>query len=169
MLFRITAIFLLLISLRSYAMGFTIDSSAFTAGSFIPSRYTCEAEDVSPPLSWHNIPSKTKSLALIVDDPDAPRGTWVHWVVFNLPATITALTEAADLPAGAINGKNSWHTNGYRGPCPPQGIHRYFFKLYALDTLLKLDAHADKAAVLSAMQGHVIVKSELMGKYQKES
>jgi len=147
-------------------MDFAIHSSAFTAGSVIPSRYTCDAEDFSPPLQWQNAPTKTTSFVLIVDDPDAPMGTWIHWVVFNIPGKIIDLKEAAGLPEGAISGKNSWQKNGYRGPCPPSGTHRYYFKLYALDILLKLDATADKAAVVNAMQGHVLASAELMAKYQ---
>ena len=151
-------------------------SSAFTDGQEIPRRYTCEGEDVSPPLAWSGAPAGTKTFALVVDDPDAPdpkapRMTWVHWVLYDIPATATALAEGAKraaLPAGAREGKNDWRRTGYGGPCPPIGRHRYFHKLYALDAALgDLDTPA-KAELERAMQGHVLAKAELIGTYQKK-
>ena len=153
--------------------GFELRSEAFQQGGAIPTRYTCEGDDVSPPLSWVHLPDKTRSLALIVDDPDAPdpdnpRTTWVHWVLFNLPPDATALDEAVkQLPAGARSGLNDWKKTGYGGPCPPIGRHRYFFKLYALSTVLELD-EPTKADLEAAMQGHVLQKTELIGTYQKQ-
>jgi Raf kinase inhibitor-like YbhB/YbcL family protein len=153
------------------AMSFTLMSTAFGNGQPIPTTYSCKGRDVSPPLTWNEPPAGTQSLALILDDPDAPAGTWVHWVIFNLPATARGLAEAtpkdAPLTAGGINGVNSWGRSGYGGPCPPSGTHRYFFKLYALDTLLALTASADKSQVLTAMEGHILAQSELMGTYSK--
>lgn len=150
-------------------MAFTLESSAFKANDMIPTRFTCDASNASPPLSWKGAPSTTQSFVLIMDDPDAPRGTWVHWVLFNIPASTTQLTEGNNIPQGATGAKNSWNDNNYGGPCPPSGTHRYFFKLYALDIFLKLDANADKETVLKAMQGHVLASAELMGKYQRMS
>ena len=148
-----------------------LTSSAFTQGQPIPLKYTCDGSNISPPLAWTGAPSSTKSFALIMDDPDAPAGTWVHWVIYNLPATEHALPEAvpatAKLADGALQGKNSWPKPGYGGPCPPSGTHRYFFKIFALDTLLKLPADADKAQLLAAMEGHVSAQAELMGTYKR--
>ena len=154
---------------------FRVTSSAFADQESIPQRYTCEGEDVSPPLAWLGVPEGTKSLALIVDDPDAPdpkapRRTWVHWVVYNLPPGVQTLPEGAaaeTLPSGAQAGRNDWKRTDYGGPCPPIGRHRYFHKLYALDAVLsELDAPS-KAKLESAMQGHVIGRAELIGTYQK--
>jgi Raf kinase inhibitor-like YbhB/YbcL family protein len=157
------------------AMALTLRSSAFQPNGEIPKRYTCEGDDVSPPLSWSDAPAGTKSFALIVDDPDAPdpkapRMTWVHWVLYNLPASATKLPEGmkpADLPAGTRQGLNDWKRTGYGGPCPPIGRHRYFFKLYALDTVLPDLGEASKAQVEQAMKGHVLANAELVGTYQK--
>lgn len=154
-------------------MSLELSSPAFTEGGSIPARYTCDGDDLSPALSWTGVPPGTESLALIVDDPDAPdpaapKRTWVHWVIYNLPPDTTALPEAADvgsLPAGARNGKNDWQRIGYGGPCPPVGRHRYFFKLYALDTRLPELANPDKKALERAIQGHVLAESVLMGTY----
>jgi len=156
-------------------MTFTLTSPAFAAGQDIPIDYTCEAGDVSPPLNWSEIPAGTKSLALIMDDPDAPdpaapKMTWVHWVLYNLPPTATGLPQAVEtdeLPPGTLCGKNDWKRTGYGGPCPPIGRHRYFFKLYALDTLLPDLKHPTKAQLEQAMEGHILGKAELMGYYQK--
>ena len=155
-------------------MALTIESSAFVAGGEIPRTYTCEGKDVSPPLAWSEEPSGTKSFALIVDDPDAPDPraptmTWVHWVVYNLPASIHELPEGAarTLPAGARDGRNDWKRTGYGGPCPPVGRHRYFHKLYALDVFLA-DLHEPaKAQLEAAMKGHILAHADLIGTYQK--
>jgi Raf kinase inhibitor-like YbhB/YbcL family protein len=156
-------------------MAFTITSTAFTAGHDIPTDYTCEGGDVSPALAFAGIPDGTKSLALIVDDPDAPdpaapKMTWVHWVLYNLPANTAKLAEAIEpdsLPTGTLEGKNDWKRTGYGGPCPPIGRHRYFFKLFALDTVLPDLKHPTKAQLEKAMEGHILAKAELMGTYQK--
>jgi Raf kinase inhibitor-like YbhB/YbcL family protein len=157
-------------------MSLTITSTAFAHDGAIPSLYTCEGEDVSPPLAWNGIPSGTKSFALIVDDPDAPdpaapKMTWVHWVLYDLPAACTGLAEAmkaAALPAGTREGTNDWGRMGYGGPCPPIGRHRYFHKLYALDTVLPDLGRPRKAALEKAMQGHVLAQATLVGTYRKE-
>ena len=156
-------------------MVFTLNSSAFDNGGAMPSRYTCEGEDVSPPLSWAGVPEAARSLVLIVDDPDAPdpkapKMVWVHWVLCNIPPDISALPEAilsAKLPPGTVEGLNDWKRTGYRGPCPPMGRHRYFHKLYALDTLLEGMQTPTKAKLEAAMKGHVIAQTELVGTYQK--
>lgn len=145
-------------------MSIQLTSSAFEHGGTIPQKYTCDGADISPPLAWSSVPQATQSLALIMDDPDAPLGTWVHWVLFDIPA------EVRELPEGAtelgVDGQNSWRRTGYGGPCPPPGKpHRYIFKLYALDTQLNLQAGVDRKAVERAMQGHILVQGELMGMY----
>jgi Raf kinase inhibitor-like YbhB/YbcL family protein len=153
----------------------SLTSSAFAEGGDIPTRYTCEGEDVSPPLAWSQAPSGTRSLALIVDDPDAPdpkapKTTWVHWVLYNLPPTAGQLLEAVErtaLPAGTGAGLNDWQQPGYGGPCPPIGRHRYFYKLYALDALLPDLGQPSKTQLEQAMQGHVLAQAELVGKYEK--
>ena len=153
-------------------MAFELTSAAFAAGERIPRKYTCDGEDISPPLKWSNAPQDAQSFALIADDPDAPIGTWVHWVLYNLPGQTVALAQAvppdADLPDGGRHGKNSWGRLGYGGPCPPGGTHRYFFKLYALDTVLDLAAGASKEQLLQAMQGHILAQTELMGLYSRQ-
>jgi Raf kinase inhibitor-like YbhB/YbcL family protein len=149
-------------------MSLTLRSSAFEAGKEIPSKYTCEGNDIAPQLSWSPAPDGTKSLAVVMDDPDAPRGTWVHWVIVDLPPTATSLPEGGSLPSGARAGTNSWNRTGYGGPCPPSGRHRYFFKLYALDTALGQLAKPTKEQLESAMQGHILAQAELMGTYQKK-
>ena len=153
----------------------TIQSSAFTDAGEIPERYTCEGDDIAPPLAWTGVPENTRSLVLIVDDPDAPdpqapQMTWVHWVLYNMPPQAGDLPEGAttdDLPPGTEQGLNDWQKIGYGGPCPPIGRHRYFHKLYALDTVLELQAGATKAAVEAAMQGHILEQAELVGTYRK--
>lgn len=154
------------------AMAFELTSSAFAAGEAIPRKYTCDGDDISPPLAWGDPPAGTQSFALISDDPDAPVGTWVHWVLFNLPADARALPEAvpadADLADGSRHGNSSWRRPGYGGPCPPSGTHRYFFKLYALDTVLDLKAGASKDELLKAMEVHVLAEAELMGTYSRK-
>jgi Raf kinase inhibitor-like YbhB/YbcL family protein len=152
-----------------------IESPVFVHYGEIPNRYTCEGQDISPPLTWQGLPVGTKSLALIVDDPDAPdpsapKMTWVHWVLYNIPPTAQGLKEGVkpeELPAGTLQGKNDWGRTGYGGPCPPIGRHRYFFKLYALDTVLEDLKTPDKARIEKAMQGHVLAKAEVIGTYQK--
>jgi Raf kinase inhibitor-like YbhB/YbcL family protein len=148
-----------------------LTSTAFSYGEFIPAKYSCNGEDVSPSLSWDEPPAGTRSFALIMDDPDAPVGTWVHWVLFNLPASARGLFEGmpADLTFtdGSVQGITSARSHGYHGPCPPSGTHRYFFKLYALDTTLSLTFAADKKEVLAAMDGHILAQAELMGKFSK--
>ena len=150
-----------------------ITSTAFADHGEIPRRCTCEGDDRSPPLAWMGIPAGTKSLALIVDDPDAPdpaapKMTWVHWVLYNLPANCTDLPEAvATLPSGTREGINDWQRTGYGGPCPPIGRHRYFHKLYALDVLLQDLGQPSTAALEKAMAGHVLAQAQLMGTYQK--
>lgn len=156
-------------------MALALTSSNFDAGGTIPARYTCEGDDRSPALEWSGAPDGTRSFALIVDDPDAPdprapQRTWVHWVLYNLPADTRGLPEgvaSADLPKGTREGMNDWKRTGYGGPCPPIGRHRYFHKLYALDTELT-DLHgATKAQLESALEGHILAKAELMGTYEK--
>ena len=147
-----------------------VTSTAFNDGAGIPRKYTCAADNVSPPLAWSGMPAGAKSLALIADDPDAPGGTWTHWVLFNLPATSTGLAEGIkpqDSPEGAIQATTSFRKVGYGGPCPPSGTHRYYFRLYALDTTLSLAATATAADVRTAMQGHVLAEGALMGRYSR--
>ncbi len=148
-----------------------IKSPEFDYGEMIPVKYTCDGENISPPLEWDKIPEGTKSFVLICDDPDAPMGTWDHWILFNIPADIKGLSPGIKplekLENGAVHGKNSWGKLGYGGPCPPYGTHRYFFKIYALDTLLDLKPGATKKEVLKAMEGHIIGYGELMGKYKR--
>ena len=148
-----------------------LTSSVFQEGQSIPSLYTCDGKDISPPLSWSGAPVETKSFALIADDPDAPRGTWVHWVLWNLPATANELKEALPaiphLPSGALQGKNDSGESGYGGPCPPSGTHRYFFKLYALGTMLPFKSGATKSQLEAAMKGHVLAQATLMGVYSR--
>lgn len=148
-----------------------INSPAFEAGGLIPPQYTCDGQNISPPMSWTNVPAHTKSLALICDDPDAPVGTWVHWVIFNLPADLKELPENTPpqktLQNGAKQGKNDFRKIGYGGPCPPSGTHRYFFELYALNTVLNLEAGVTKADLLKTMEGHILAESRLMGKYKR--
>lgn len=152
-------------------MAITLTSSAFEEGGAIPSKYTCDGADVSPPLSWAGVPEGTESLALISDDPDAPMGTWVHWVLFNLPPDATELAEnippGLTLPNGARQGETDFGRIEYGGPCPPGGTHRYYFRLYALDVMLDLDAGATKAELVDAMEGHVLDEGELMGTYKR--
>ena len=154
-------------------MALSLKSSAFEHGAEIPRRYTCQGRDVSPPLTWSDPPEGTESFVLIVDDPDAPdpdqpRMTWVHWVVYNLPPDTKGLSEtAADLPAGAAVGKNDWKRCEYGGPCPPIGRHRYFHKLFALDTMLAGLSQPTKADIERAMEGHILDRAELVGTYRK--
>ncbi len=154
------------------AMIIEVTSAAFAEGGTIPAKHTCEGEDFSPPLAWKGIPVESKSLALICDDPDAPVGTWVHWVLYNLPPKTAGLPEgvttAQRLPDGSRQGVNDFGKTGYGGPCPPPGKpHRYFFKLYALDRMIELPAGAKKQDLERAMQGRVLAQGRLVGKYQR--
>jgi Raf kinase inhibitor-like YbhB/YbcL family protein len=153
-------------------MTIELTSPAFEDGGMIPSKYTCNGADVSPPLEWSNTPEGTKSLALICDDPDAPMGTWVHWVLYGLLADTTSLAEGVPknevIEDLAVQGSNDFKRVGYGGPCPPRGKpHRYFFKLYALDSKLDLKPGAKKKDVEKAMEGHVLAQGQLVGKYQR--
>jgi Raf kinase inhibitor-like YbhB/YbcL family protein len=156
-------------------MPFTLTSSAFREGSPIPVAHTCDGADASPPLAWSGAPPEARSFALIMDDPDAPMGTWVHWVLWNVPATVSSLPEGLpkaprlDDLDGALQGNNTWPQIGYNGPCPPPGKpHRYFFKLYALDTTLGLKAGAGKTDLERAMRDHVLAQAQLMGTYGRK-
>lgn len=150
-----------------------LTSTAFSDQGGIPTMYTCEGQDVSPPLTWSDVPPGTKSLALIVDDPDAPdpaapKMTWVHWVLYNLPPTAAGLPEGVKaLPPGAKEGENDWKRTGYGGPCPPIGRHRYFHKLYALDVMLPDLHQPTKSKLETAMKGHILAEAQIMGTYQK--
>ena len=142
-----------------------LTSPSFYEGEAIPDKFTCDGEDISPELDWFGIPEGTVSLALIMDDPDAPAGTWVHWVLFNLPMDLSGLRQG--ITGIGIDGNNSWNRTGYGGPCPPSGTHRYYFKLYALDTNLDLAPGTKKEALLAAMEGHILGQAELMGTYSR--
>jgi len=152
-------------------MSLQLTSEAFAPEGPIPAQYTCTGSDISPALTWGEPPAGTQSFALIMDDPDAPVGTWVHWVLFNIPASSRGLPEAVPsggtLSDGSLHGKNSGGNPGYNGPCPPSGTHRYFFKLYALDEMLGLSSGADKGELLKAMEGHTLTQGELMGTFSK--
>lgn len=152
-------------------MEIEISSAAFKEGGMIPEKYTCDGADISPPLTWGSIHADTKSLALICDDPDAPMGTWVHWVLFNISADINELSENVPpqriLLNGAKQGMNDFRSIGYGGPCPPGGTHRYYFKLYALDIELSSEAGITRAELLKAMEGHILAEGQLMGKYKR--
>ena len=151
-----------------------ITSTAFTGGSAIPRRFTCDGDDLSPELSWKGVPGTAKSLALIVEDPDAPdpkapKTTWTHWILYDIPNDTNGLAEAiSKLPGGTREGLNDWKKTGYRGPCPPIGRHRYFFKLYALDRNLGDLSNPNRAKLLEGMSGHIVGNTELMGTYQKQ-
>lgn len=156
-------------------MSFSIMSEAFVHKGSIPTQYTCQGQDISPPLAWVNPPPTAQSLALIVDDPDAPdpaapKMTYVHWVVYNIPVQVSGLPEGVHeekMPKGAVQGKNDWGKTKYGGPCPPIGRHRYFFKLYALDVVLSTNQPLTKMQLEQAMEGHIIKQTELIGTYQK--
>lgn len=154
-------------------MSLALKSSAFNPGGPIPARYTSDGENISPPLSWEGVPERTQSLVLIVTDPDAPdpvapRVTWVHWVLYDIPPETTSLAEGAQaLPKGAKEGPNDWKRTGYGGPAPPIGRHRYFFKLYALDVNLKHVKDTTRKGIENAMKGHILAQAELVGTYRK--
>lgn len=158
-------------------MPLTLSSAAFSHEGTIPTKYTCEGEDISPPLAWAGLPEESRSLVLIVDDPDAPdpkapKMTWVHWLLYNLPVASSGLVEGirpTHLPDGTLDGLNNWKRTGYGGPCPPIGRHRYFFKLYALDDQLPDLKEPSKEGLLEAMKGHVLEETELIGTYEKSS
>ena len=156
----------------SKKMEIKVESTAFNEGDMIPSKYTCDGLNVSPPLSWSYLPESTKSIVLISDDPDAPMGTWVHWVVYNIPPQVNEFPEnvppTKTLENGAIQGTTDFGRIGYGGPCPPSGTHRYFFKIYALDTMLDLDPGSSKKQVLNAMEGHMLAEGQLMGRYKRQ-
>ena len=157
-------------SSSAQSAGFVLSSIAFEKGSPIPGRFTCDGLDLSPPLQWSGLPEGTKALALICDDPDAPVGTWDHWLIYNLPPALAGLPEgvgkSAPLPTGSVEGKNSWGKLGYGGPCPPPGKpHRYFFRLYALKAPLGLEEGATKAELLAAIKGQLLATAELVGTY----
>jgi Raf kinase inhibitor-like YbhB/YbcL family protein len=152
-------------------MDFKLTSAAFLEGQPIPRQHTCDGVNVSPPLEWSGTPPPTKTLAIICDDPDAPAGTWVHWVLYNLPGDRIGLVEnvpaTEQVPGDGLQGTNDFRKIGYGGPCPPSGTHRYFFKLYALDAELSLKAGATKAEVVKAMEGHTLAQTQLMGTYRR--
>ena len=154
-------------------MTLKLTSTSFAQNGAIPTKYTCDGQDVSPPLAWTGVPANAKSLVLIIDDPDAPdpaapKMTWVHWVLYNIPPSTSSLPEAASrLPAGTLQGLNDWQRTGYGGPCPPIGRHRYFHKLYALDTVLPELGNPSKAELEARIKGHVVAQTELVGTYQK--
>lgn len=145
-----------------------LTSTAFSHQQMIPSQYTCDGDNISPPLSWNNVPKNTRSLVLIVDDPDAPHGTWDHWILFNIPPHVTSLVKNVSvLPGGAKEGVNSWGKTGYGGPCPPSGVHRYIFALYALDNVLSFDDTPTKKRIIQAIDGHVIAQATLIATYER--
>jgi len=174
---RVTTFCLLLVMLAVTGSGiaamegrkmneFMIKSPAFAGNGLIPARYTCDGGDINPPLEIYNVPADAKSLALIVDDPDAPVGMWVHWVVWNIDPGTREIAED-HLPRTALQGKNDWKRNCYGGPCPPSGVHRYFFKLYALDSRLNLGTGTTKSDLEKAMKGHILASAELIGLYKR--
>mgnify|MGYP006302997365 CR=1 FL=1 len=153
-------------------MPFKLTSTAFDAGESIPLKHTCEGQDVSPPLAWEGAPSEAEELVLICDDPDAPNGTWSHWVLYHIPAGQSSLPEGvpamAELPWGGVQGRNNFGNIGYGGPCPPRGsTHRYYFRLYALDQALDMPSGATRQQVLDRMEGHILGKTELMGRFTR--
>ncbi|KPJ69109.1 MAG: phosphatidylethanolamine-binding protein [Syntrophobacter sp. DG_60] len=152
-------------------MEIKIKSAAFEEGGMIPTKYTCDGKDISPPLEWTPAPKGTKSLTLICDDPDAPMGTWVHWVLFNLPPEVIELSENIPpekvLANGTTQGRNDFGKIGYGGPCPPRGTHRYYFKLYALDSEIDLAPGVTKDELLKVMEGHILAECQLMGRYKR--
>lgn len=173
-IFQIISLFVLFVSYLPVANGeinMEIKSPAFKSGEMMLPKHTCDDGNFSPPLSWSGIPKEAKSLALICDDPDAPMGTWVHWVIYNMPPLSKGLQEGV-LPVESFahdtkQGITDFKTIGYGGPCPPSGVHRYFFKLYALDSKLNLPGGATKKELLAAMKGHILAQAEMIGKYEK--
>ncbi len=162
---------LMTFSCSVHARSLSLQSSAFEDGERIPEKYTCDGKGVSPPLTWKGVPKDARDLALVMEDPDAPAGTWIHWVLFNIPETMTQLSEnlpaEATLESDARHGRNSWDRIGYGGPCPPRGQeHRYFFRLYALDTPVPLPSHSRLSRLKAHMKGHILQKAVLMGTYR---
>lgn len=157
--------FILMAFAGSTAMAFTLTSTAFTANSKIPARYTCDGENISPPLAWQDAPAQTASFALIIDDPDAPARIWDHWLVYGIPSNMHQLAENFVIHAPLIQGINSWGKAAYGGPCPPKGTHRYQFTLYALSILPPAKA-LDKTDLMQAMQGHILASTQLIGLYR---
>ena len=153
-------------------MAITVESSAFASLQSIPAQYTCNGQDISPPLMWKNIPENTKSFAIICDDPDAPGGMWVHWVCYDIPRSVDSIEEnipkTDSLPVGGKQGTTDFGRIGYGGPCPPSGVHRYFFKVYALDVMLGLPSGKTKKEIERAMKGHIVAQGELVGKYSRK-
>lgn len=169
---RAALVFTVVLIAPAAACALTLTSTAFGPNAAIPTEHTCEGANVSPPLAWTSVPAKTESLVLIVDDPDAPdpahpRTTWVHWVLFDIPPSASALPKGASPPAGAKEGLNDWKRTGWSGPCPPVGRHRYVHKLYALDTKLDQLDRPTKSALEKAMEGHILERAELIGTYEK--
>ena len=154
--------------IRSFAMSLMLESPVIKDNTILQAQYTCDGADVSPPLRWHDPTEITKTYVLILDDPDATRGMWAHWVLFNIPANVQQLDEGAPTPDGAVSGRNDWGTTGYRGPCPPTGNHRYHYRLYALDTVLDLDETATREDVMRAMQKHILAQTELTVLFHKK-
>ncbi|MEJ2103299.1 MAG: YbhB/YbcL family Raf kinase inhibitor-like protein [Ignavibacteriaceae bacterium] len=154
-------------------MEIKLTSIAFREGDYVPKKFTCDGENVSPPLDWNGVPAEAKSIALICDDPDAPMGTWVHWVIFNIPSSTNKLSEKVPtdkvLEDGTTQGSNDFRKIGYGGPCPPGGTHRYYFKIYALDKRIELAPGATKGELLHEMNGHIIAEGMLMGKYSRSN
>ena len=162
--FLLIFIFMASISKSQTSSNFKLISSAFEEGKPIPAKYTCDSANIPPPLSWSGFTEKTKSFAIIMDDPDAPMGTWVHWVIYNIPGTVTSLEEKKSVTEiKALEGLNSWNEKGYNGPCPPGGTHQYNFKLYALDKSLTPKERMTKAELLEAMKGHILSETTLTG------
>lgn len=153
-------------------MALMLESTAFRDGDMIPSKHTCDGTNTSPPLQWQGLPPGTTSLALIADDPDAPMGIWVHWILYNIPPTCGGLPEGmpkdSRLPDGTLQGTTSYRTTGYGGPCPPSGTHRYYFALYALDRMLDLKPGATRGEIDNAMRGHVLAETRFMGRYRRQ-
>lgn len=158
---------LTLMSQASLAMNLSLQSPAFLENALIPKSFTCDGADHSPAFHWQGAPEKTQSYVFIMEDPDAPNGTWTHWVLFNIPAQTQSLAEAVQIPPGALSGLNSWGVTGYRGPCPPNGTHRYFFRLYALDSELNLPHASNRDEIMAAMQSHILSTTELVGLYRR--
>jgi Raf kinase inhibitor-like YbhB/YbcL family protein len=153
-------------------MTIVVTSDAFKEGGMIPAEYTCDGKNISPPIKWQQVPKDAKSFALISDDPDAPIGIWVHWVMWNIPSDVNSLAQAIptvkELQNGTKQGINDFQQHGYGGPCPPGGTHRYYFKVYALDTMLDLPDRATKKDLVAEMKNHIIAEGSLMGKYQRK-
>ncbi len=164
-MFKYTFLTLFLFINPLFANAFTVQSSAFDNETTIPTTFTCHGKNISPPLHWSKAPAGTQSFVLIMEDPDGVKGHWVHWLLFNIPAHLNQFSTAMPLPKEALSGNNSWNKKGYSGPCPPTGTHRYFFKLYALDTRLTVNSSVSKNDILNAMTGHVLATTALIGVY----